>query len=104
MVSRQGVSTGVLLAVATGVLWTVGAVLFCATVELRPEGLLLVIGGAMATSLLLVRTWLLRMRAAYMHGFHAGFHDQAVRACDYPLDDCPVLELAELRARRINSA
>lgn len=94
-----------LLAVATGVLWAVGSVLLCAAGrDIQPEGLLLVVIAAMSTTLLVVRTWLVRMRSAYTHGFHAGFHDQAMSACDYPLDECQVLELAELRARRINSA
>lgn len=82
----------------------VGAILLCALGhDTRPEGLLLVIVAAMITMLLVLRVWLLRVRSAYIHGYHAGYHDQATRDCPYPLEDCEVLDLAEVRARQIRS-
>lgn len=93
-----------MLVVGTIALWSAGAIMLCAVDEARNEGLISIVVAAMTTSLLFVRSWLFRMGRAFAHGYHAGWHDASARVSQgesecYP-EDCDVMDLAEVRARR----
>lgn len=93
----------VVLVVGTAVgLWVAGIVLFltAVTMEATRLGLLLVIVAAVTTILGVVRTWQLRMHRAFVHGYHAGWHEQTRVDC-YDGPDCDVLDFAEVQSRKL---
>lgn len=93
----------VLTTAAAGVLWTAGAVLYLGEPisEAQHIGVLLVLGGVVVTVLGVLRSWHLRMRRAFVHGYHAGFHDATTRELPHAAKDCEVLDLSELKVRRL---
>lgn len=86
------------------VLWIVGAVLFLGLQNRQVEhvGLLLLLIAATLTALGVLRSWQLRMHRAFVHGYHAGYHDATKREQRIAAEDCDVLELAEVKARRLS--
>lgn len=97
---RQLDPMSLIVIVGVAAIWIVGILMLCATGKaVRPEGLLMVIFAAMSTALLVIRSWVFRMDRAFVHGYHAGYHDATAREC-YPAEDCEVVSFAEVRARR----
>lgn len=92
-------SAAMMLIAANAALWVVGVLMLCVTSSAQPEGLVCIVIAAMTTVLLIIRSWLFRLGRAFAHGYHAGWHDAAAREC-YPAEDCDVMDLAEVRARR----
>lgn len=92
----------VLLIAGIACLWVIAVLLFmgAAGAAARSVGELLTMIAATGTVLVTLRAWQLRMHRAFVHGYHAGYHDAAVRDC-YPAEDCDVLDFAEVRARKL---
>lgn len=67
-------------------------------------GLLIAIIMAVATALAVMRKWVLRTDRAFVHGWHAGWHDahQGQGGDECPTYPCPVVDLAEERTQRWN--
>lgn len=86
-----------------GVLWVAGAALFIVSQGRTVErlGLLLLIVASTVTALGVLRSWQLRMHRAFVHGYHAGFHDGIGKAKPSTAKNCDVLELSEVKARRL---
>ena len=86
------------------VLWAVGISLFMGSAgqTARDLGELFTIIAATLTVVGFLRAWQLRMHRAFVHGYHAGWHDGTHRAAAEDLKGCPVLDLAEVKARRLS--
>lgn len=104
MHTRTWETAAVLVTGSAAVLWIVGIVLFLVpgSREVQHLGLLLVLIAANVTVLGVLRSWQLRMHRAFVHGYHAGRHDRAGTYCDSRTTNCDVLEMAEVRARRMS--
>lgn len=85
-------------------LWVIGVLLFLGAAGHSAEsaGLLLTIIAATTTVLVTLRAWQLRMHRAFVHGYHAGWHDGTGRRQDERAKDCDVLDYAEIRAKRLS--
>lgn len=95
----------VIIAVAAAaVLWVAGIVLFLGLQdrEVQHLGLLLIVIAAAVSVLGVLRSWQLRMNRAFIHGYHAGFHDASGTARASSVKNCDVLELSEVKARRLS--
>lgn len=92
----------ILLVTGNGCLWVIGVLLFLGLdgTPARPVGEVLTIIAATTTVLLTLRAWQLRMHRAFVHGYHAGWHEKADRECLGGMD-CDVLDFAEVQARKL---
>lgn len=50
---------------------------------------------ALGVLLTLARSWTLRTGRAFVHGYHAGYHDASQRDGEVTREPCPVLDLAD---------
>ena len=92
-------SAAMMLIAANATLWAIGVIMLCVTNAAVHEGQLCIVIAAVMTALLIIRSWLFRLGRAFVHGYHAGWHDASAREC-YPAEDCDVMDLAAVRARR----
>lgn len=102
MHSRTWEPMAVLVTGSAAVLWVAGIVLFLgvSSRETQHLGLLLVVIAATVTALAVLRSWQLRMHRAFVHGYHAGWHEQCLQDC-YDGAGCEVLDFAEVQSRKL---
>lgn len=97
-------TTTLLVIAGTAVTWVVGGLLICGAFGSAAEspGELLVILAALKTVLLVIRNWMYKLEVATMHGYHAGYHRAMQTRCSPGSSQCDVLDMAEVRARRLS--